>query len=81
MTPTICVSFVPSQGLRQSSDAHSRALAHAVFSEQNAEKPGEQTQLRLAVFGALDPSRLEPDLFKGRNQIVIRDDLGWPTHF
>eukprot|EP00434_Breviolum_minutum_P037908 symbB.v1.2.033614.t1/scaffold4203.1/size69029/1 len=36
--------------LRQSSDAHSSALAHAV-SEQKAEKPGEQSQLRLAVFG------------------------------
>ena len=51
--PRICVSFVPSQGLRQSSDAHSRALAHAV-SEQKAEKPGEQSQLRLAVFGSLE---------------------------
>ena len=51
--PRICVSFVPSQGLRQSSDAHSSALAHAV-SEQKAEKPGEQSQLRLAVFGSLE---------------------------
>lgn len=51
--PRICVSFVPSQGLRQSSDAHSRALAHAV-SEQKAQKPGEQAQLRLAVFGSLE---------------------------
>ena len=80
MKPRICVSFVPSQGLRQSSDAHSSALAHAV-SEQKAEKPGEQSQLRLAVFGSLeepfgglvgwDPSGL----------VVIAIAIGFTTFF
>lgn len=50
-TKNLCI--ICSQGLRQSSDAHSRALAHAV-SEQKTEKPGEQAQLRLAVFGSLE---------------------------